>query len=689
MKKHILYLIVLMTAAVFAKDNLDITKKPEPLAEKKYTFPEYKQETLANGLKVFIVEDHRQPTINFNMIIQGGSSEDGEKPGLASMTASMLTKGAGKMNALQIASKLDNIGAGIHASADRDKISIGGSCLKKHFGTVVDMMSLVLLNPTFPNDELKKLKKLEIAGLQNEKSQPNAIMGKIVKKVIYGDSHPYAAISTEKSLNSIEHEDMVNYHAKYFVPGNASIVITGDITPKKAVSELEDALKKWKKSDVPEIKIPATKPLPLGVYFIPRLGSVQSTVVMAAPAVPFIDKDWEMIDMVSDVLGAGFGGKLTRSLREKYSYTYSPYSQVSRSKYANLMLCGADVRNAVTDSAIAVMRDDILSMSSELMKPEDLERTKKYTVGAYSMALASSDFIASLIQNADFNGIPIERVKNFPTNRMSISNYQVQKTAKKYLNPSGLYIFVVGSPDVRKTLDKFGKVYEYNLDIQPQEIAEMESLSITPEKLLSKYKEAIGGSEAIEGLKSIIKKGSAKLNLPGQDPLEGTLTMKQKSSGKFYQIVEMGSFTQESWVGDSGSWSKSMGSIHKDDGIELEKSNYKAELFPALSLIKLGYKLEVLGRQGGSIIMKSVSPLGQESTYFFDEKSYLLTKREAIENSPQGPIPLTTEFGDYQKFGNILMPVKVSETNPFFSINFNMSYELNPEIDDSIFNRAN
>ena len=692
MKKIILLLNIILVLSVnnFAQEKIDITKKPEPLQEKEFVFPEFSTATLPEGIKIFIVEDHEQPVITFQILIPGGKSVDGDKPGLATMTAELLTKGTDKLNALQIAQKLDGVGASISVNAGQDYLVISANCLTKHMPLVLDILSGILSNPVFPEEEFNKLVPKMIANIQSEKSQSTTVASRLAQKVIYGFEHPYAKSTTEASVNSIKNNDVKEYYKKYIKPNKATIAVVGDITEKDIVKKLGKTFSSWKKGTPIDITIPDTKPTELGVYFAQRPGSIQSTVVVCTKGLPAADEDYDVLEVGTQIIGAGFAGRLFRTLREKYSYTYSPYGRLSSNKYHNLFLCGADVRNSVTDSAISVIMQQLSSVSSELVQSEELSRIKNYLVGEYLMSFEKSGFVAGLIQMADFYNISFDRIKTYAKRTSSLNSYDIMKVTEKCMKPSGAYIVVVGSPDVKSKLESFGKVYEFDLDLNPLtgEKAKMESVSLTPAELIEKLVKAMGGSKALESAQTMVNEGKASLNIQGRD-MNGTVLQKYKIPNKKYQVIDLGMFKQAMWVDGTSAVVDAMGTRQKLEGKELDKMLGDAVLFNETKLIQRGYKCQILGKQNNEILMKAVSPAGVESNYYFNSETYLINKIESTEQTDQGPMPITENFKEYTKYGDIMMPKFTETTNPMFTIKVENAYKFNVPVNDTEFAPSN
>lgn len=679
-----IFLILLFATGISSAQDIDVTKKPEPLKEKEFPFPEYTVKTMENGMKVFIIEDHEQPTVNIRMLIGGGSSQDGEHAGTADLVAGLLTKGAEDMNALEIAEKLDGVGASINASASSDYMTISAGALKKHLPMLMDLFSKIILEPTFPDDEMEKLVKQFVSGLKHEKSNPSSIVQKLARKVVYGADHPYAANPTEEGINEIDIDDIETYYEHYFHPNNATLAIVGDVDPDEIMEMLEKYFKNWEKQPFPSLKVPGANPMPLGVYYIERPASVQSSVVLTTVAVPRSHKDYETLDLAASVIGAGFAGRLFRTIREEHSYTYSPFGFLTTSKYANRFACGSDVRNSVTDSTIDVIKEQLYLLAREPATKEELDRVKNTKVGGYLMSFENSNFIASIIQNADFHGIPIKEVKRKPETMMNISRYEVKNVAMKYMNPDNAYIVVVGAPEIREKLEKYGRIYDYTLDIKPAD-ADLEEISMDCDDVIEKYVKAIGGEEIINNLNTLVAEGNVNFSMQGSE-LSGSYQLKKKAPNKETQIMDLGFMKQMQWVDGKNAWiQNAQGVIERKEGRELSSLLEEATMMLDAKITELDFQCEIIGKKGSEIVMKTSSPTGKERTYYFDGSTFLINKIETIEDTPQGVIPITEIRKDYKDVNGIKMPTTIITESPQFTIDMQLSYSLNQQIEDSEF----
>lgn len=692
MKSKYLSIVILLISSIlsFSKEKFDPNIKPEPLSEKEFIFPDYSETRLANGLKLFILEDNEQPTIYMSLLIPGGTSMDGDKPGLANIVASLLTKGAGKRTALDISKTLDGLGASINVSATPDYISITASSLKKHFPVVFEIFTDCLLQPTFPESEFNKLIPKIIAGIKMEKSQPSRLAQALARRVVFGEDHPYGKKETEESIKSIKLTDVRDYFKKFFVPDYSSLIIAGDVNKREITNIIDKALTKWSKANPDKIVLPGIKPMPLGVYFIERPGSVQSTIIVTTRTVDYLDYEYETLDMAASLIGGGFGGRLSKTLRETYSYTYSPYANQTSLKFMNRFFCGADVRNSVTDSALTVMIEQLNLLATTPPTEEEVNRILKAQVGRYLMNFESSNFIASLIQNADFHGKVIANVKTYPQRMLALSNYDLHRSAERYMNPKNAYIIVVGAPSVREKLEKFGKVFVYNLDLEPLtgEKAKMEKVAFTPNELIEKYINAIGGINAVNNIKTLTKNGTASMAVQGKN-ISIDISESYKAPNKKYQLADFGMYSQKLWVDGNNVWTSVQGAPDMLQGTEAKKLLIDAVLFNDIKLPSLGYSLKVLGKQGNEILMKAEMK-DEESlnrTYYFDANTFLINKIESYEvvGKGQAPLPVTIYFRNYSKIEGVLIPDKIESMNPMFNMEISYRIKANTELDDTYF----
>lgn len=254
------------------------------------------------------------------------------------------------------------------------------------------------------------------------------------------------------------------------------------------------------------------------------------------------------------------------------------------------------------------------------------------------------------------------------------------------MHPDKAYIVVVGNPEVKGKLERFGKIFEYDLDLNPMtgEKAKLEPVKMSGEEIISKYLESRGGKDFLQSVKTIVSEGNAELQAQGQT-LKGKILLKIKSPLKKYELFDFGMFQSEVWHNNDKSWAKVQSQVEELKFKEVDKNIFDIAIEKDIDLLTKNFKVDVLGKQNGKILVKFTTPRGFESTVYFDEKTYLIDQIEGTEESPQGPIPVTSTFAKWDKVGNFLFPTKIKTTNPMFTIETEYTIKINEELDDSIF----
>lgn len=661
--------------------EVDLTKPPEPLPVKTFRFPAYTETVLPNGLKVFFIEDHEQPTVTLRLQINAGDAQDGI-PGTAALTAMMLTKGAGKRTAQQIAAAIDSVGASLEASSSGDFSAVSATTLKKHLGLVVDIFADVVLRPTFPEQELEKLRPQVIADIQQERARPPSLAQALARIVVYGADHPYARRRTEESVQRIRVRELQHFHERFYRPQNATLAVVGDITERELLPLLRRAFSGWRKGGTPVPTPPSPQPMPNGIYFIARPGSVQSSLVVSAVTVPYTHPDYEVIDVLAELLGSGFGGRLFRSLRETYAYTYAPFAFQTQARSINRIALGADVRTAVTDSALLVMQREVERIMQEAPDQQELERIKQTMVGSYLRSFERPEFIAILLQRAELYGIPKERLQSYPERILAILPWQVQDAAERYLKSVALRTIVVGAPEVLPRLQALGKVYEYTADLQPAPAYQPVELSTA--ELLRRYVAAIGGAEALSRLQALLVQ--AKVNLRVRDlSVEGELVRKWKAPDKSMELLKTPFFQQQTWSDGRSVRVELNGVAHEISDREREKVLLQAHPYYVAFLLERGFRSEVLGKKGEHIVLKVEPPYGGEHLYYFSATTYLLERAEKTEPTAQGDQTITELYSEYLDVGGLRFPKHTVVQTPWGSLQIESAYQLNPQLEESEF----
>jgi zinc protease len=468
MRTTLAFVLVTSLFATLAPGAVDRSKKPEPGPAPEAAFPDYNTKVLPNGLKVFVIQDDRKPSVTFRLLIKGGASVDGEKPGLSGFVATLLNRGTKTRDALAIAQQSDFIGSRLEASTGGDALSVGASALTKYTDKILELLVDVTLNPVFPEDQFAKEQKKALSALAAEKQQPEILGGKLAARVVYGAEHPYGRYRTEESVTSVTRDDLVKYHDTWFAPNNATLAIVGDVDPAIVIPQVERAFIKWEQKKLPVNKAVAPPEMKgLSVHLVDRQGSVQSNIIVAEPGPARSNPDMPELNVLNATLGGGFSGRLFQNLREKNGWTYGSYSAFDMQKLAGGFTASAETRNNVTAKATQEILKEIKRLQDEPVPEAELELQRQYNVGNYLLSLENASRTAQRVQDIDLYGLPEDFYKKYAKRMESTTAAKVQELAKKYLSTENVAIVVVGeAKEVQSELEKIGAVTAYDLSLK-------------------------------------------------------------------------------------------------------------------------------------------------------------------------------------------------------------------------------
>lgn len=459
-------LALLLAGAVGSAAEVD--RKTQPAAEPlpKATFPEFKQTTLANGLKVFLLETDKQQTISFRLVIKAGAAAEGNKHGLAGMVAALLNKGTKNLSAEEFARQADRLGISVEAAASDDAIYISGTGLSKHAEEVLRFIREAVLEPLFPGEQLEKERVKALSRIEAEKKEPGALASKLRDQVIFGE-HPYGAHATSESIQKITRAGAVAFHDKHFVPNNASLGVTGDFDREKLLPKIRETFGDWERGKATAVAPPKRRVKGVEIHLVDRPGSVQSNIIVAANGIPRNNPKTPELSVVNSVLGGGFSGRLFQNLRERNAFTYGSSSNFDQRKLGGVFSATAEVRNEVTGKAATEILNELKRIREEPIPAPELDLQKQYVAGNYLLSLESDRRNLERVQDLDLFGLPKDYYQTLISRIREVDPNEAQSLARKYIPPKDVAIIVVGDADqIRPQLEPLGPVTVYDADLK-------------------------------------------------------------------------------------------------------------------------------------------------------------------------------------------------------------------------------
>lgn len=650
---------------------------------------DYDKFTLDNGVEVIVVTNNKLPRVSFSLEVDADPVLEGDKAGMVDLTGQLLRRGTKTRTKAEIDEAVDFIGANMNTSGR----GISASSLSKHQDLLLELMSDVLLNPTFADEELEKLKKQTISGLASEKDSPNAIAANVGNVLDFGKKHPYGEIVTEETVTNVTSADCKKYYNDYFKPNTTRLVIVGDVDAKTLKSQLNKYFGSWKKGEVPtsEYNTP-TAPKATEVAFVDKPGAVQSVVKITYPVdLKPGSQDAIAASVMNTILGGGgFSARLMQNLREDKAYTYGAYSSLISNELIGEFSASASVRNEVTDSAITQFLYEIQRMRDEKVDEDALNLILNTMTGSFSRALERPETVARFAKNIEKYNLPKDYYKNYLKNLRAVTADDVQAMAKKYLLPSNAHILVVGNKDeVADKLSGFsksGKVNFYDNEGNPVKVSnEVLPADLTATKVVENYLAAIGGKAKIEAIED------AKITM-GMAMTGATLdavTMIQTGKKMMLELSMMGQVVQKQVF--DGKKMSAAGQVQEPTGKALAELKSQTMLVDEINFLSEGYNLELKGTEtindAKAYKIAVESPEGVKSTHYFDAKTGLQVRIIGSSSSPMGEVTVTSDISDYQTLENgIKYPFKVKQQMGPQAFELSIkSVELNTGIADSVF----
>ncbi len=431
--------------------------------------PRPRQIKLANGLTVLVLEQHKLPTVAFTLWVETGALADPKDlPGLAKATAEMLREGTAHRSSAQVAVDVDGLGASLGASADfgGGTSTISASGLSESIDRLLELMSDVVLNPTFPPDEFAIYQKRQMAQVEQMRSRSAFLAQERLHKVIYGDFAAAVVSATPESLKTMSPAQLKDFHDRYYVPNNALLGVVGDVQFDQVVSLIQNHFGAWESHpvaapDLGKISPPAASKVTL----VDRPDSVQTNILAGEIALRRADPDFVALTVMNRVVGGGPSGRLFLNLREKHGYTYGAYSSFTSDIYPGVWRANTEVRNAVTDGSLHELTEEFKRIRTEPVPEPELDEARRAIVANFALSLEQPSTLLNFWMTANYFHLPQDYWDRYPEQVAKVTPEVVQRAAKRYLDLDHLQIVCVGDgKQIKDVLKNYGPLEVYDAD---------------------------------------------------------------------------------------------------------------------------------------------------------------------------------------------------------------------------------
>jgi zinc protease len=436
--------------------SIEPPKGPDPAI----TLPTIWKDELANGMKIYGIEQKELPLVQFSLTIKGGLLlDDMDKIGVANLVTDLMMEGTKNKTPVELEEAIDETGANIYMYTGRESITMSVNCLASKFGEVYQLVEEILLEPRWDEKEFGRIIKQTIENINRSKVNPTSVARDVFNKLVYGNKHIFSVstLGTMDSVEAITIDNLKAYYEKNFSPSVAYLTIAGNISQQAVVDTFKSLEEKWAAKDVsfPEYELPAPLEKPV-VYFVDFPGARQSVINIGNLSLPATDPDYYPVYVMNYKLGGSFNGFVNLVLREEKGYTYGARTGFSGDLNTGTFSAFSQVQSQATLESVEIFRD-LMSKYREGIAPEDLQFTKDALIKSNTRNFETLGALLGMLNDIAMYGYPDDYIKQQEEFVKNLTAEQHKELAQKYIDPGRMIYLVVGDAATQmKPLEELG-----------------------------------------------------------------------------------------------------------------------------------------------------------------------------------------------------------------------------------------
>ncbi len=701
LKLNLIAAALLAATSLFAqvKDYRDIKTPPM----KPFTQASPKRIELANGMVIFLMEDHELPIIRGSATIRGGERDvPANLAGLAEIYGdAWRTGGTEKQTGDQLDDFLESRAAHLETGADDDSSSVSMNVMKGDFDTVFPLFIDLLQHPAFRQDKIDLAKTQTKTGISRRNDDASDIAEREADKLVYGANSSYEHQPEYATVDAITRESLLAFHDRFVHPNNIILGFSGDFDSAAMEKKLRAAFGSWKKGPQAPKSAPADiHPAPPGVYTVSKDDVTQSNVYLVHLGVRSDNPNYYAIKVFNEILGGGFSGRLMNEIRTARGLAYGVGGGIGSSMdHPGIFSISLGTKSASTVEAINATKNVITALQTTPVTAEELAAAKDILINRFIFTRDSRAKVLSQRVMLEFYGYPADWYDRYVPGVQKVTVADVQRVAKQYVHPNELSTLVVGNEkDYDKPLSTLGKVTPVDITIpEPggtkQETAKPAAGDAAEGRaLIEKVRAFVGGKEKVAAVKSTHGVLSLTVNTPqGEMAMEIESTTLYPDRERSTMHMPMGEMTMV--MAPEGSFVITPMGTQDMPGAQKEniRRDLKLELLPVLmNMDQPDYKFAAIGSEKiGDINAKIIEITGAGSTlkWWIDPATGRLLRKQSRAQTPQGPADVVTDYAEWKPFGGLMLPSKFVTTRngEKFGNGELKAMEINPAVDASMF----
>ena len=420
---------------------------PKPGPERALTLPKPTVFTLDNGLTVYLVERHELPIVSTQFVtLAGAATNPADHPGLAGITAAMLTEGTGKRSADEIAVKAAMLGTDLNAGSNSDTAQLSVSVLKRNLAGGLDLIADSAVHPAFLAKDLERIRARRLTSLIQQEDSPIQLALRSGTLNLFGASNPYGydSLGTEASLHALTRDQIAGFYANHYGPKSSLLEITGDVTPAEARRLAEAAFGKWTSHAVTPSLPPVPLPPQRKILLVDKPGSPQTALLTFGVGMERNSPDYPAVTVMNSMLGGLFSSRINMNLREAHGYTYGAFSFYWFYRGVGPFIAGAEVRTDVTAPAANELFKELEGIHTTPLTDAELRMAKDSIIRSLPGSFESADGVNGQIQDLWTYGLPLDYYASLPAKIEAVTSADAQQAAAKYVKPENLLVIAVG-----------------------------------------------------------------------------------------------------------------------------------------------------------------------------------------------------------------------------------------------------
>ncbi|HKR63249.1 MAG TPA: insulinase family protein [Thermoanaerobaculia bacterium] len=640
-------------------------------ALRSFSMPQPKRIQLANGMVIFLQEDRELPLIRGSARIRGGSRDvPAAKAGLVGIYAqAWRTGGTATQKGDDLDQFLESRAARVETSGGADSTSVSLDVLKDDFDAVFPIWLDLLRHPEFREEKIVLAKTQANTGISRRNDEPGGIVSREANKLVYGTESPYARQSEYATIASITRDDLLDFHKRTVHPNNIIVSFIGDFDSAKMEKRLRDAFESWPKGPQiakPDPAIHAAKP---GLYFVSKDDVTQANISMVHPVpVERSNPDYPALVVMNEIFGGGFSGRLMMKLRSERGLTYGVGGGVSAPwDYPGTFRVSMATKSGTTLESVDAMKGEIARLATAPVTQEELALAKESILNAFVFTMDTREKALAQQVNLEFYGFPKDYYTKYPSLIEKVTAEDVQRVAKKYVNPNQLAVLVVGNEkDFEKPLTSLGTVTPIDITI-PEANAGEKKTAAPPSAgnaegmaLANKVAEFVGGKAKVDAVQALQRTGSMSMKTPqGDMQADITSVTRYPDAQRVVMKLPMGEMTRV--VSPSGAFvitpmgTQDLPSSQRDSSL----ADMRADLLAVLKNIgnpKYTFTAggtEKVGDTDARVL--EINADGTATKWYVDASTGRLVRSVTHATMPM-PGDVVTEYSDWKPFGGVNLP---------------------------------